>query len=168
MPTTVYATVSQLRERLTTGWSDDALQRLLIALSHEIDTRLGPPGSRTERYVRDDYYPYIFLSRQAASITSVVDGTTTLATSEYELHFGGWALRRKSTSERFARDVTVTYMPLDDTERRAALIVDLAAWDVAHQGGVSSTNVGEFAEVLALSRDDIWRRHAPLPALGFV
>jgi hypothetical protein len=145
-----YLSVSELREHANTALSDAAIQRLLDANTVAIDTRLGPPGERTERH--DGGGSYLPLDRPLGSVTEVKEviwsTTTTLAENDW-LERGDRYLQRLATGSHPASlwrgRVEVTYTPLDDTAERIRLLVALTKLDLAYSG-LASQSIGDYSE----------------------
>lgn len=145
-----YLSVSEFREHANSALPDAAIQRLLDANTVAIDTRLGPPGERTERH--DGGGSYLPLDRPLGSVTEVKEviwsTTTTLAENDW-LERGDRYLQRLATGSHPASlwrgRVEVTYTPLDDTAERIRLLVALTKLDLAYSG-LASQSIGDYSE----------------------
>lgn len=86
-------TVTQLRQFVTSGLPDAVLQTFLDAAMEAIDDALGPLTAHERQRPHGDL---LMLGREAASITSVVEGwaALTLAADDFELSDSGLTLRR--------------------------------------------------------------------------
>jgi hypothetical protein len=145
------------RALIQTDVGDTGLQLLLDAAEAEIVARYGAIGTETYLHERTDLTlenpAWLFLPRRAASITTVTEvwgdeyseTTSVLDTTDYRIHYSGGALERlgNSTHPRWlwGHRVTVVYVPVDDTTRRKAVIVELVRLATRHSG-VSSQNIG--------------------------
>lgn len=149
-------TPAQFREHAPTSLSDAALQRLLDAAEFDIVADLGAVTTLEDR--RRGGGPYLFLSRRAATITSVVErygdvlGLTdvTMDTTDYTLLPDGYTLRREWTgthrNDVWADSVIVTYPVLDDTAVRQRGQIDLVKLEIAYQPGLTAQSIGDWAE----------------------
>ena len=91
------------------------------------------------------------LSRRATSIVQVVEGTTTLDATDYELKDDGQLLRRLSFGATHPRSrwwhrVDVTYVPVDDLANRKRVQIALVALDLNHDPGASQETIGSWSE----------------------
>lgn len=149
-------TPTQFREHAPTSLSDEELQRLLEAADLDIIANSGPLGSLQDR--RRGGGLYLFLSRAAASITSVVErygdllGLTdvTMDTSDYTLLPDRYTLRREwvgtHRNDRWADSVIVTYTVLDDTAVRERCQIGLVKLEIAYQPGLTAQAIGTWSE----------------------
>ena len=165
MPTEYSATLLTTTEVLThveTDLATASLQRLLDGEEEEIVKRFGThaaddstAASQVERFYDVHGQTFVYLSREVASITSVVEKeidefgetSTTLAANDYEL-FDNRRLRRLSTGDNSASHwqdyVTVTYEPYDDRARRRVLLINLVKLALQYDA-TNSTSVGEVS-----------------------
>lgn len=149
-------TVSELREHVRTDLSDTALQRLADAAERIITDRAGPLASQTEHFDARDPYDHgdtLFLARTPGSITSVSerDGLDAdpeaLAGDDYEIRGKRRLVRRGDGTNprvRWADHVTVIYVPVDDTDLRSSVQIELVRLMVEHRG-LSSESVGDWS-----------------------
>lgn len=147
-------TVDDLRGHIESSLGDTELGLLLDAAYESIDALIGPGGS-------EDYPASVteiltvgpgdlfMLSRPAESITSISESRsapTTLDPDDYEL-IGNQMVRRvrDGTNPRSAwhSQVTVTYEPLADTNRRDVAAIALVKLDATHNPGVMSERLGD-------------------------
>jgi hypothetical protein len=149
--------VDDLRTHVTTALADTALQDLLDAGEQAITRVLGPVGPVSEMFRRVSG-DLIMLSRRAVSITSVVEGTTTLAADDYELR-SGTLLRRLSDGTNagsrwltWSGPVIVDYIPESDVAERQRALVQLVNLDLAYAPGVTSERLGDWAETQGSSQ----------------
>lgn len=172
-------TVTQLREHVTTGLVDDALQRLLDAAYATITSRIGPTGARTE--LHNGGYRTVALGRPAASVSGVTETigttTTTLNADDYRLRPDGYTVERLATGHNprwiWAGWVEVTFLPVDDADIRDEVAIDLCKLAVAYNPGLTSETIGTWTEQYAsnslwnnaLERDAILARLNPSPGL---
>lgn len=149
-------TVAQLREHVRTDLTDAALQRLADAAERIISDRAGPLASQTEHFDAADLYDHgdtIFLSRTPGSITSVSerdgldDDVENLSADDYEIRGKRRLIRRGDGTNpraRWADHVTVVYVPVDDTDLRSEVQIELVRL-MAENRGLSSETVGDWS-----------------------
>lgn len=149
-------TVDDLRGHIESSLGDTELGLLLDAAYESIDALIGPGGS-------EDYPASVteiltvgpgdlfMLSRPAESITSISESRsapTTLDPDDYEL-IGNQMVRRvrDGTNPRSAwhSQVTVTYEPLADANRRDVAAIALVKLDIDHSPGVVSERLGDHS-----------------------
>jgi len=135
----VILTVTQLRQHVTSGLSDDALQRLAEAAEKDITAKFGAAGEVTE-YL-DGGYQQLVLRRRVGTITSVTESSDTddplvLADDDYRVE--GYLLRRLDTGTNpgttWQGEVKVVHTPPDTEVDRVRLQVALVKLDLAYSG----------------------------------
>ena len=152
----------EIREHVETDLGDDALNRIIDAQEAEIIDRLGPLLSQTYTFNAELYNQPVdgvenissgdrlmFLPRRATSITSIVEryGETdyALASDDYHLANNGVTVERLSLgtngSSQWRGQVTVVFVPADETARRTQLLIDLVKLAVEFEG-VKSQKAG--------------------------
>lgn len=149
--------VAEFRTHKTTVLPDPALQTLLEAAELAIAALLGPVGTYTE--LRDGGGTYLFLSRRAASITSISERynnvTYPLAASDYEIRSDGISLRRLAYGSRPASSwngiVNVTYVGADDLAERKRVQLGLVNLDLNHNPGLTAEEIGDWSATYANS-----------------
>lgn len=149
-------TVDQLKEHIETDRSEDSLQLLIDSAEDDIRAQAGEHDSQIDDLTGGD--PFLFLSRPAQSITSIVERIylvdTTLATNDYELRQGGRSLWRSPFGTHgwgnWGSRVVVTYVPKDDQNRRKRVLVDLVRLSLKFNA-LKSERVGDFSST---SHDD--------------
>lgn len=146
--TATLLTVGELREHLETDLSDEALQRILNAEEAEIVRRHGPTATQSETLQGNE--TYLFLSRTASSITSVIETEsdnltqTTLASNDYRLLPAGKIERLVTgTNPRsfWSHLVTVNYVPENQADQRRLVLMQLAML-TAKYNAMKSESVG--------------------------
>lgn len=147
---------AELREHIQTSLPDTALQRLIDGAALDIVSQCGPLGVVEDR--RRGGGILLFLSRPAASITSVIErygdplGLTdiTLDTTDFTLLPDNRTLRREWIGthrvDRWADDVIVTYSRLDDTSDRQRALINLVKLEIAYQPGLTAQSIGTWME----------------------
>lgn len=123
--------------------ADADLQELLDREEAEIVRRFGPnyPGPQTdEAYPRERFGRNLYLTRAATSVTSITEyvsigdtAPTTRASTDYYLWPGEGRIEAAYGAQGFGARCTVVYVPIDDTDLRREVILDLvrAATDAA-------------------------------------
>lgn len=143
-------TLTDARALIETDLTDPALQALLDAADADIIANAGAHASASQ-IVIEPRSDTVFLRRDAASITTVVeriDGTaTTLAATDYRLA-GAHMLRRLATGANPRREwgdeIEIVYVPVADLPRRRAVQADLVKLAIQYQGA-RSVRVGDVA-----------------------
>ncbi len=116
-----------------TDVEDSSINVLIDAAEDAIDRRFGLRSSTAQTDKAEGGGQYYFLSRPAASITSVTETTgssdTVLSADDYELLHGGRQLRRLADgtngASRWAERVAVVYTPKSDDPERKRVVIDL-------------------------------------------
>lgn len=142
-------TPSILRAHMTSELTDAALQQLIDGEEQDIVQRFGPHTSQTEELASDVHGDTLYLSRRAASITSIVEEVgeteTTLAATDYELSSEGFSIRRRDSgaheAEAWGYRVTVVYVPFVETAKRILALINLCKLQ-AEFSGLKSESVG--------------------------
>ena len=146
-------TVAQIREHIETDLLDTAVQRLIDDADAAVIARHGPHTAVTRTVHSDPYLgspTVIYLDRPIASVTSVTEydslgNPTVLVPANYELLYGGRALRRFTTPYAWGYKVTVVYTPSDDTAQRKRVIADLVKLAIQYDA-TESTSIGDFSQ----------------------
>tara|TARA_R110002020_G_scaffold34640_14_gene105218 strand:+ start:2277 stop:2828 length:552 start_codon:yes stop_codon:yes gene_type:complete len=155
-------TTTELLTHVESDLATATLQRILDGEEEELIKRFGAHASDdstaaalTEKFYSVHGQKFIYLGREVASITSVVESEvnkygqtdTTLAGNDYEL-WDNKRLRRLSTgtnsSSHWQDIVTVVYAPYDDRARRRILLINLCKLALQYDA-TSSTSVGEVS-----------------------
>lgn len=153
------------RLHASTSLGDAALQTLLDAAEQAIAIHAGEyiVSSGADDEVNEiltprGIGPLLRLSRRAQSITTVVEGTETLAADDYELRSSGYVLRRlndgTNPSLYWRNRVYVTYVPLSDTAERERVQIALVKLDLAYAPGVVQETIGAWSEQKA--NNSVW------------
>lgn len=153
-------TVDEARLFITTSLGDTALRLLLDASEEAIADKVGPLGSDDDvpaavehHTVRGDL---IVLHQRATSITSVVEGDTTLSANDYSLGAGGTALRRLDSGDNPAdfwlAETVVTYAPRGNVASRQSAQVQLVNLYISYRPGISSQTIGPWSETFGQMR----------------
>jgi hypothetical protein len=144
-------TTAEFREHQATDLPDAALQRLIDAAEAAIAARYGTLAQLTDR--RRGGGTLLFLSRRAATIAGVTEGSTGLAANDYTLLPDGMTLRREITGTNaattWADPTVVTFTPLDDSAERARVTIALVQLDINHNPGLSAEAVGDWSQSYA-------------------
>lgn len=167
-------TVDEARLFVTTTLGDTALRLLLDASEEAIADQVGALAADddmapvVERHVV--HGDLILLFQRAASITSVVEGTTTLAADDYSLASTGNALRRLDTGTNPASywrsEAVVTYVPRGNIASRQNAQVQLVNLFLSYKPGVSSQTIGPWSEVYGQLKTLLGQRQDILSAIA--
>jgi hypothetical protein len=147
-------TVDELREFITTGLTDDALQILLDATERDIIAAAGDPVEQTE-YVQGGY-PALVLSRPMPapdygliSVTEASDSTSPVLLEEDDYRIDGYILHRLTTGTNprtyWYGLVQVVFMPPDRDDERKRAQVALIQLDPSIGSDVVSEKIGEYS-----------------------
>lgn len=147
-------TVTDLRGHLSSALEDTALQLKLDAAYETIDDHLGIDDGAYDPVIADlitpGYGDLIRLSRRALSISSVVEGTTTLDPDDYELRPSGYVLRRLATGTHPAScwraRVDVRYPTVLDGAERDRIAIALVQLDLNYQPGIKAETIGSWQQ----------------------
>ncbi len=154
-----YLTLAQLREHVETDLVDAALTRVLTGAIAEVEHHYGPLATAAETYYFGGHLvtAALFVRRPAASITSIAETTTgivsgevttNLAANDYALRSGGRVIERLATGTNprasWGDRVLVTYVPVDESDRRNDVIIDLTKLELQY-AGVDSERIGDYA-----------------------
>jgi hypothetical protein len=165
-------TIREARAFIETDLIDFALQMLIDDAEAEITEQVGKIDSQVDIFSEEqmpmafytgDERPYLFLTRKAVSITSIIEkvrwgggywgnGYTiyTLASDDYFLRENNRTIERMAhgTNPRnmWGNVVTVTYVPQDDTARRKQVAIDLVKLAVTYNG-VDTERIGDYSSV---------------------
>ena len=141
-------TKAEVRGLFESDLGDPELDKLIDAEDAEVVYRFGEHATQVDEL--EGGHDYLYLTRPATSITSVVesigDDDTTLVADDYTLRDRGWSLEREpdGTNQRrtWGTRLIVSYVPVADA-RRTLVIIDLVKLAAQHQG-LSSVRDGDF------------------------
>jgi hypothetical protein len=147
-------TVTRLREFVSSGLSDAALQVYLDAAFDAIDDALGPLTVHEHLHARGEL---LRLSREAESITTIVEdarwSALTLAADDYELSDSGQMLTRlhDGTNPRWCWHgrVDVTYVRARDVAEEIRVAVALVQLELNNRPGLISLSTEGYSETFA-------------------
>jgi hypothetical protein len=158
----VSLTVDQFREYVTSSLGDEAIQRLLDAAYESIILTAGPyasDGTITE-ILMSRSGPLLMLSRPAESVSEVIEGSgslaTTLAADDYELSQSGNILRRLNDGTnpawRWRYRTFVTYLPQSDLAIRDVAQLELVKLEIAFNPTLVTQTIGSWSETYQQGR----------------
>jgi len=147
--------VADLRQHVETDLVDAAVQRLLDDAEEMIVAAFGANFADAPIVVQlEGGDRNLFLDRPASAFTSIVETetddttTTTLAADDYRTWHGGRRIERLRTGTNARRVwgplVTITYTPVDDTDQRKRVQVDLVKLAIQFSG-LASEKVGSWS-----------------------
>jgi hypothetical protein len=145
-------TVDEFREHVTTSLGGDAIQRLLDDAEAQIDAFAGAVGSAVDLVTGGG--SRIVTTRPIASVTTVVErdggsSPVSLATDDWEL-FGTFLLLRSrhgtNDASYWRGPVRVTYTPVDDTDTRKIVQLELVRLEMTTNPGLASETVGAWTQ----------------------
>lgn len=145
-------TVAEFEEHVTTTLGDAAIQRLLDDAEDTINAFAGAVGSAVELVSGGS--TRITTSRPVSAVTSIVerDGWSspiTLAADDWELvnRFQLVRLRYGTNSYSSWRGpVRITYTPVDDTDTRKIVQLELVRLAITTNPGLASETVGAWTQ----------------------
>ena len=148
-------TVDEFREHVTTSLGDDAIQRLLDDAEAQIVAFAGEVGTATELVFGGT--DRIVTSRPIASVTTVVErdggsSPVTLATDDWEQLSRFVLLRSRfgtNNHRTWRGPVRVTYTPVDDTDTRKIVQLELIRLELSTNPGLASETVGAWTQTYA-------------------
>lgn len=127
-----WLTTSDVAAHIEHDLSATAIQRLIDDAEEDILARFGAHTSQTDYLTGGDLY--LYTRRPVSSVSSITETVaetdTTLSSDDYSIVVpGGSRLKRlrdgTNPATRWAREVTVTYTPVDDLDRRNRVGLDL-------------------------------------------
>jgi hypothetical protein len=135
----------------------DHLQRLLDAAYEAIILAAGPylavsglDDEIDEIITPRGIGPLLRLARPAQSITSVIEGETTLAADDYDTGSSGYVLRRLDTGTNPASywldRIYIQYQPYSDMALREVAQIELVKLDIAFNPTLVSQTIGSWTE----------------------
>ncbi len=133
-------TAADIRAHVETALDDAALQVIIDRVDADLVRRAGPhSGPLTETMTGRTMSAYV--NRPITSVTSVREGATVVAetsalsaTDEYRLWPAEGRIERLPAGTRFAAVVEVVYTPVDETEGRKRVLLELVRLDLAQSG----------------------------------
>lgn len=164
--------LADLRDHVTTGLADDALQLLLDAAYDAIDDYLGIDDGAYGDTVTELLSPpngdLLGLSRRALSVEAVIEGTVTLASDDYRLMPSGNILRRLMTGTnpqpRWLRRIEVRYTPVIDGSERDRVAIALVNLDLNYMPGMTMEVIGSWTEQKSQAPDTYKKERAAILA----
>lgn len=177
--------LDRVKERTGSDLSDAELQAMIVAITAELDARLGPAGPLTvqlgdlsdpaSRFRRTLKLARPINTALAVAIVEVdpgnsgdAAGETALAPSDYAVLHGGRTLQRLTGGangrDTWAPLVRVTYTPIADQAARDEATIKLIALDLSYRGGLKSERAGDYQ--FTLSGDPAADREAILASLA--
>ena len=140
-------TVAEVKEHVTTGLTDAALERLIDAQDSYIRRMVGPHDPATTMEHETDnsrsgpVRERVWLPRPASSISKVEDrylfdsAWTVRDDTEYYLSDGGRSVRVKHDfGEWFRTEVRVTFTPVAENAERSQALIDLVRLELQDTG----------------------------------
>ena len=135
-------TVAEVREHVTTGLSDAALERVIDGQDAYIRRMVGEHDPATTMVYEDDidfsYSWHVWLPRPASAIVTVEDRYRYYSEwvvrdeSEYYLSDGGRSVR--ISRDPFRQRVRVTFTPVPENIERAQALIDLVRLETQDTG----------------------------------
>lgn len=130
------------------GLTDEQLQFVIDREEAELVRRYGyPTGSRTETI--DGYDRAVFTKRRISSVSAVTEtyalgdtATTLTANTDYYVRAELGMIIRLPEYIRWARLVTVTYTPVDDSNLRKQVLVELVRLTTNQDTGSTISGLG--------------------------
>jgi hypothetical protein len=140
-------TAGEVKLVVRTGLSDAELYEVIERVEAEIIARFGAhyaSGKTVSETLEGSGYSDLFLCRQIASVSSVIEDGATLAATGYRLWAGQGRLQRLPRGATWGEVVTVAYTPADDNALRRGVIVDLVRLALERTAMRSENLGGEF------------------------
>ncbi len=139
----VEVTTQMARDHAETDADDAVLRRLIDAAERQVIAMHGPHAKDGVTAQLEGGGPRIYLSRSISTVTSVTECAgiaeteTVLATDDYRLWHGGLTMQRLQSgtnpSAVWADRVVVAYTPVDDSDERVRVILDLVKLQLGYQ-----------------------------------
>jgi hypothetical protein len=141
-----------LHELMETDLSDEALQILIDDAVGEVETAIGPLTTRVKEFDLASWWSEpearrLQFVRPLTSVISISEGYDLLSMSlvdmaKYSLRANGMIIEKLDGV--WARYVKVTYVPLQDVERRDGVVIDLCKLMLQYQG-LRSESAGDYS-----------------------
>jgi len=149
-------TLGQARQHIETDLNDDALQLLIDAAEDYIVEKAGELATQIDEYRGEILATILLLTRKATEITTVIEEiksgdsyeSTTLETDDYQLRHDGRMIERLRDGSNprgtWGDVVTITYEPVDDTNKRKVATINLVKLDIEYNA-LKSERVGDYS-----------------------
>jgi hypothetical protein len=145
--------IAECRDKVQTSLSDAKLQVVIDNEEAEIVRRYGAnyDGTTTVTEVVSGGGCDIFLKRPVLSITSITEATslgataTTLASTAYYLWASQGRITRLAEGTAWSRQVTVVYVPADDSAKRKQVTVELVRLALEQTAMQAESVAGEYS-----------------------
>lgn len=146
-------TLAECRDKVQTSLTDAKLQVVIDNEEAEIVRRYGAhyDGATTVTEVVSGGGCDVCLKRPVASITSITEASslggtpTTLASTAYYLWASQGRITRLSEGTAWLRQVTVVYVPADDSAKRKQVIVELVRLALEQTAMETESVGGEYS-----------------------
>ena len=142
-------TLPEVRQNVETDLEDDALQRVMDGVEQDIDQQFGAVASQVDDL--EGGLKSLFATRPISSITTIVEtvGTTetTLAADDYKLRHNSQIDRLNTGTNsriRWGDRVEVTYVPVDDTDKRRLVYIRLIELAIKYNA-LGNERVGDYS-----------------------
>lgn len=118
------------KKQINTSLPDDDLQEIIDRIESQITARIGAPWtddstpSSVTKTLRGSGMS-LFLPTGIYQVTSIVEDTVTLETSEYRVWGNGGVIERLPVESNWGTVCVVTYKPMNDRFKRIPVIIDL-------------------------------------------
>lgn len=151
--------VAQFRAAHKSPVDDDTIQLYIDAATQAIVARFGRIAPITERHRGGSLH--LWLSRQAASIESIIEGwgdpiglgNVLLDTTDWLLLPDGISVRRQimgtHKADVWGTWIDIAYTPLDTTADRQRAVIALVKLDLAHNPGKTREAIGDWLATYA-------------------
>lgn len=149
-------TAAQIQEHFNTDAADDAIERLIDAEEAAIIRILGEVATQTDVY---RYSPGVLvLTRRATAITSITEDDVVLDADDYHIDLPGRVLYRKGWGLGtnyiiWGDEVSVTYVPYDDTVQRIRALTFLVGLGLVQNGYRVQRNTEMLQEPLDYQKE---------------
>lgn len=139
-------TLAEMREHVETDIVDGALQRVMNSEEAEIDSRFGAIATQPDVLggLGTDLFPSRPIQTVTGTITEILfdtfgnESSTDLNADDFKILNNGRTLKRLTTGTNprqvWGHRIELTYVPLDETERRIGVLVDLVKLSLSNNG----------------------------------
>ena len=144
-------TPAEVRALVQTGLGDSDLQAVIDRVEFEIEQKFGAAyvdGSTTETVIVRGGDRSLYLNRRIGSVTSISEASlsgsaTTVDDSQYVVWGNGGRIQR--VSGYWGEVCTVVFVPQDDNDLRASVIISLVKLELQRTPFQSESIAGEYS-----------------------
>ena len=151
---------AEVKALLNTPMADTDLQVVINRIEAQVNARIGLPQTdemetTLTKTLRGEGY-YLYLPTEIYSVVSVTEDDNLLTADQYQTWAGG-VIERLPCESNWGDRTVVVYKPVDDRDKRAQVIVDLARIVLERTAMKSESVAGEYSYTAPDNWDDEFR-----------